>query len=181
MSFEIVEVDSNEMRRASLINRAKNDNVRAIYQALFDIQTGKAMAIIADPGEDLGKIRTTLQHCANRSGRDLHIVLDRMASRVLFTLAEVKPESPDSSPKIKSTRSAQDATEATARRDAIRDAALELGNTRPTVSAQEVVDLLVARGMVMNMTRPATAVSAVMRNMVEFERIGQSQFRHVGA
>ena len=178
MSFEIVEVDLDEMRRASLMNRAKNDSVRAMYQALFNLKRGAAKAIIAEPGEDLGKIRTALQHCANRTGLDVRIVLDRMAGRVLFTLGEGQSETSNSS--VKSTRTAEDVAEAASRRDSIRDAALDLGSTKSLVSAQEVVDHLTQRGLVGNLARPATAVSAVMRNMAEFERIGQSQFRYVG-
>lgn len=178
MSIEIVEVDPNEMKRASLMNRAKNDNVRAMYQALFELKPGQAKAIVAEPGDDLGRIRTALQHCAARSGHGLRIVLDRMAGRVLFTLAEA--DSRPSRSVSTSSRTHQDAAEAARRRQLIRDAALDLIGKNPVLNAQDVVDVLMARGAVGGMARPGTAVSAVMRNMPEFERIGKSQFRFVG-
>lgn len=176
MPIEIVAVDPAEMRRTALMNRAKNDNVRAIYTALFDLGPGSGKQIIAEPGDDLGKLRVLLQQCAARTGHELNIVTDRVAGRILFTLKRV--DGGTRAPRG-TGKSAQEIEEALARRDMIRDAALELGSRQPVISAQEVVDSL-ADNDLSDVSRPATAVSAVVRNMPEFEHIGQSQFRYIG-
>lgn len=180
MPIEIVEVDLAEMNRTALINRAKSPHVRAIYEAMFSLQPGEAKAVIADPGEELSQIRNLVNQCATRAGLDLQIVLDRVAGRVLFTHKPTKAGQRGTPVPEKSVRSPEEQTALVERREKIREAALKLGRERPQISAQEVVDFLRDNGETIKTARPTTAVSAVMRNMPEFERVDRSRFTYRG-
>lgn len=182
MPLEITRVDPDEMRKTALLNRAKSDTIRAIYNALFELRPGDAKALIAEAGDDVAKLRGQLQLCAKRTGHDLRIVLDRAGGRVLFTMKDVGMGAPSSVGRSSEgpSHSAQRQEELLMRRDTIRDAALALARENPVVSAQEIVDRLSRQGFMMDTARPGTAVSAVVRNMDEFERVGQSQFRYTG-
>ena len=181
MPIEIVEVDLAEMQRTALLNRAKSPQVRAIYEAMFSLQPGEAKAVIADPGEELSQIRNLITQCASRANLDLQIVVDRVAGRVLFTQKPVQPGQENTPVPSSPSRSPEEQAAAEYRRDRIRVAALELGRQRPQISAQEVVDLLRDRGEAIAMSRPTTAVSAVMRNMPEFERVDRGRFTYLGS
>lgn len=181
MPIEIVEVDLAEMHRTALLSRAKSPHVRALYEAMFSLKPGEAKAVVAEPGEDLSQIRNLVTQCATRANLDLQIVVDRIVGRVLFTQ---KPN--DASPGValftspSTTRSPEDQAALIDRRERIREAALELGKEHPQISAQEVVDYLRDNGNQLDLPRPTTAVSAVMRNMPEFDRIGRSRFSFRG-
>ena len=182
MPIEIVEVDLADMRRIALVSRAKSPQVRAIYEAMFSLQPGEAKAVVLEPGEELSQVRNLINQCATRANMDLEIVVDRVAGRVLFTH---KPGQSDKRPipaasGISLSRSPEEQAAMLERRDKIREAAAALGRERPQISAQEVVDYLRDQGTVLDMSRPTTAVSAVMRNMQEFERVGQSRFSYMG-
>ena len=180
MSIEIVEVDIEEVRRTSLLTRAKSPKVRAIYEAMFSLKPGEAKAVIVESGEDISQIRNMITQCAVRASMDLQIVVDRIGGRVLFT---EKPEdaSDDSSKSfVSSSRSPEEQAAQIDRRDRIRKAAIALGKERPQISAQEVVDHLRDNGEQLDLPRPTTAVSAVMRNMAEFEHIDRSRFTYLG-
>ncbi len=178
MPLRLEEVDPDELRKAGLLNRARTPEARAIYQILFELEPGDAKAIIAEDGEDIVKLRGQLQNCAKRTEQDLRIVPDPESPRVVFTLNPTGLTK--SKRQLNSAPSAQDSVESQQRRDWIRESALELGRAQPVISAQEVVDHLSGRGIALDMSRPGTAVSAVIRNMKEFERVAQSQFRHIG-
>ena len=181
MAIEITEVDLAEMHRTALLNRAKSPNVRALYEAMFSLKPGEAKAVIAESGGDLSQIRNLVTQCATRANMELQIVVDRIAGRVLFTN---KPNQPHSTDTVKgplsATRTPEDQAALVERRMKIREAALELGMQRPQISAQEVVDHLRDMGNELELPRPTTAVSAVVRNMSEFDRIGQSRFSYRG-
>ncbi len=181
MPIEIVEVDLAEMHRTALLSRAKSPHVRALYEAMFSLKPGEAMAVIADPGEDLSQMRNLVTQCATRANLDLQIVVDRISGRILFTHKPNKPSPTDAFPGPSSTgRSPEDQAALVERRMKIREAALALGAERPQISAQEVVDYLRDTGEGLDLPRPTTAVSAVMRNMAEFDRIGRSRFAFRG-
>ena len=179
MPIEIVEVDLDEMRRTALLTRAKSPQVRAIYQAMFSLRPGEAKAVVAEPGEEISQIRNMITQCANRANMDLQIVVDRVGGRVLFTL---KPgnSSADPSSLSPSSRTPEEQAAQQDRRERIREAALAVGKERPQVSAQEVVDYMRDTGDELDLPRPTTAVSAVMRNMPEFEHIDRSRFSFRG-
>ena len=182
MPIEVVEVDPAEMRRTSLLNRAKSPVVRAIYEEMFALQPGQAKAAVAEAGEDLSQIRNMIALCASRAQMDLQIVIDRVGGRVLFTpnpnqSGGVTPTAP---PRIPLSRTPEEQAAMHDRRERIREAALAIGAERPQISAQEVVDYLRDNGDPLEVARPTTAVSAVMRNMVQFERVGQSRFSFKG-
>lgn len=181
MPIEIVEVDLAEMQRTALINRAKSPQVRAIYDAMFSLQPGEAKAVIADPGEELSQIRNLVTQCASRANLDLQIIVDRVAGRVLFTQKPNQSGQGKSPVPAKSARSPEEQAALIQRRERIREAALTLGQERPQISAQEVVDYLRDSGDAIDMARPTTAVSAVMRNMPEFEHIDRSRFTYRGS
>ena len=181
MPIEIVEVDLAEMHRTALLSRAKSPHVRALYEAMFSLKPGEAKAVIAEPDEDLSQIRNLVTQCAARANIDLQIVVDRIAGRVLFTHKPNKPGSSDAMHGPASTsRTPEDQAALIDRRERIREAALALGQQRPQISAQEVVDHLRDTGKQLDLPRPTTAVSAVMRNMREFDRIGRSRFSYRG-
>ncbi len=180
MAIEIVEVDPEEMHRTALLNRAKSPHVRALYEAMFSLNPGEAKAVIAEAGEELSQIRNMIALCATRANLELQIVVDRVTNRVLFThkpAGSVK-NSP-ATPSI-SSRTPEEQAALVERRERIREAALALGRERPQVSAQEVVDYMRDNGIQLDVPRPTTAASAVMRNMPEFDRIGQSRFTYLG-
>ncbi len=181
MPIEIVEVDLADMRRTALLNRAKSPQVRAIYEAMFSLQSGEAKAVIADPGEELSQIRNLVTQCASRANLDLQIVVDRVAGRVLFTQKPAQAGQDEMPVPAKSSRSPEDQAALVARRERIREAAIALGQGRPQISAQEVVDFLRDSGDPINLPRPTTAVSAVMRNMPEFEHVDRSRFTYQGS
>ena len=181
MPIEIVEVDLAEMQRTALINRAKSPQVRAIYEAMFSLQPGEAKAVIAEPGEELSQIRNLVTQCASRANLDLQVVVDRVAGRVLFTQKPSQSGQEKSLVPAKSARSPEEQAALIQRRERIREAALTLGKERPQISAQEVVDYLRDSGDAIDMARPTTAVSAVMRNMPEFEHIDRSRFTYRGS
>ena len=180
MPIEIVEVDLDEMRRTALLSRAKSPQVRAIYEAMFSLQPGEAKAVIAEQGEEISQIRNMITQCATRANMDLQIVVDRVASRVLFTLKPSQSSADASSSTATSTRTPEEQAAQQDRRDKIREAALAVGKERPQISAQEVVDYLRDTGNELDLPRPTTAVSAVMRNMPEFEHIDRSRFSYQG-
>ncbi len=180
MPIEIIEVDIDEMHRTALLSRAKSPKVRALYEAMFSLKPGDAKAVIVEPGEELSQIRSMVTQCAARANLDLEIVVDRVAGRILFTH---KPaDSDDGSPLSMSLGSRSPEEQATRidRRDRIRDAALALGREQPQISAQEVVDYLRDQGEELDLPRPTTAVSAVMRHMPEFEHVDRSRFTYRG-
>ena len=178
MPIEIVAVDLAEMHRTALLSRAKSSHVRALYEAMFSLKPGEAKAVIAEPGEDLAQIRNLVTQCAARANIDLQIVVDRIAGRVLFTHKPDQSKSGDAIPAA--SRTPEDQAALIDRREKIREAALSLGRQRPQISAQEVVDHLRDTGNQLDLPRPTTAVSAVMRNMSEFDRIGRSRFSYRG-
>ena len=180
MPIEIVEVDLDEMRRTALLSRAKSPQVRAIYEAMFSLKPGEAKAVIAEPGEEISQIRNMITQCANRANMDLQIVVDRVAGRVLFTLKPSQSSGDPSSAGVSSTRTPEEQAAQQDRRERIREAALAVGKERPQISAQEVVDYLRNNGSELDLPRPTTAVSAVMRNMPEFEHIDRSRFSYRG-
>ena len=181
MPIEIVEVDLAEMQRTALINRAKSPQVRAVYEAMFSLQPGEAKAVIAEAGEELSQIRNLVTQCATRANLDLQIVVDRVAGRVLFTQKPTQAGQKQTPAPAKSTPSPEEQAALVQRRERIREVALALGRERPQISAQEVVDFLRDSGDAIKMARPTTAVSAVMRNMPEFERIDRSRFTYRGS
>ncbi len=181
MPIEIVEVDLDEMRRTALLSRAKSPQVRAIYQAMFSLKPGEARAVIAEPGEEISQIRNMITQCATRADMDLQIVVDRLAGRVLFTLKPNQSSTDSSSsPVSTTTRTPEEQAAQQDRRDRIREAALALGMEHPQISAQEVVDYMRDSGHELDLPRPTTAVSAVMRNMPEFEHVDRSRFSYRG-
>ena len=176
MTIEIVKIDPQEMHRTSLLVRAKSPQVRLIYEAMFSMKPGEAKAVILESGEELAQIRNTIANCAARANLDLQIVVDRTAGRVLFTH---KLDASVDTPSMMSSNSSRTPDEQAAmieRREKIREAALKLGRENPQISAQEVIDYMRDNGIVFEVPRPTTAASAVMRNMEEFERVGQSRF-----
>ena len=184
MPIEIVEVDLNEMRRTALITRAKSPVVRRVYQAMFALKPGQALAAIAEPGEELSQIRNMIAQCATRANFDLQIVVDRVGGRVLFTpkpgqSSGASPSSGSSSTPS-TTRTPEEQAAQIDRRERIREAALALGRERPMISAQEVVDYLRDSGNELDLPRPTTAVGAVIRNMPEFEHVDRSRFSYTG-
>lgn len=180
MPIEIVEVDLDEMRRTALLSRAKSPQVRAIYEAMFSLKPGEAKAAIAEPGEEISQIRNMITQCASRANMDLQIVVDRVGGRVLFTLKPSQSSADPSSSVATSTRTPEEQAAQQDRRERIREAALAVGKERPQISAQEVVDYLRDTGNQLDLPRPTTAVSAVMRNMPEFEHIDRSRFSYRG-
>ena len=180
MPIEIVEVDLDEMRRTALLSRAKSPQVRAIYEAMFSLKPGEAKAVISEPGEEISQIRNMITQCASRADMDLQIVVDRVAGRVLFTLKPSQSAADPTSSAASSTRTPEEQAAQQDRRERIREAALAVGKERPQVSAQEVVDYLSNSGNELDLPRPTTAVSAVMRNMPEFEHIDRSRFSYRG-
>ncbi len=182
MPIEIVEVDLAEMRRTALLSRAKSPQVRMLYEAMFSLQPGEAKAVIVEPGEDISQLRNLLALCATRANIDLQIVSDRVMDRVLFTLNPNQPDATESLPMrpVTPMRTAEDQAAMIDRRERIRAAALAYGKDHPQISAQEVVDYLRDIGDPLDLPRPTTAVSAVMRKMDEFERVGQSRFSYIG-
>ena len=181
MPIEIVEVDLAEMHRTALLSRAKSPHVRALYEAMFSLKPGDAKAVIAEPDEDLSQIRNLVTQCATRANLDLQIVVDRIEGRVLFTHKPSQPEAGKDMPGTSSaSRTPEDQAALIDRREKIREAALILGRQNPQISAQEVVDHLRDTGNQIDLPRPTTAVSAVMRNMKEFHRVGRSRFSYHG-
>ncbi len=180
MPIEIVEVDLDEMHRTALLSRAKSPQVRAIYEAMFSLKPGGAKAVIAEPGEEISQIRNMITQCATRANVDLQIVVDRVAGRVLFTQKPSQPAADSSTPVATASRTPEEQAAQQDRRDRIRQAALELGRQHPQISAQEVVDYLRDTGNQLDLPRPTTAVSAVMRNMPEFDHIDRSRFSFKG-
>jgi hypothetical protein len=180
MPIEIVEVDLDEMHRTALLSRAKSPQVRAIYEAMFSLKPGEARAVIAEPGEEISQIRNMITQCATRANLDLQVVVDRIAGRVLFTQKPSQPSAEASTPVATASRTPEEQAAQQDRRDRIRQAALELGRQHPQISAQEVVDYLRDTGNQLDLPRPTTAVSAVMRNMPEFEHIDRSRFSYRG-
>ena len=181
MPIEIVEVDLTEMRRTALLSRAKSPSVRALYEAMFSLEPGAAKAVIAEPGEELSQIRNLVTQCATRANVDLQIVVDRVGGRVLFTHKPSQPMDGEAMPSRPSvSRTPEEQAAQIDRREKIREAARALGKERPQISAQEVVDYLRDTGNELDLPRPTTAVSAVMRNMSEFEHIDRSRFSFRG-
>ncbi len=181
MPIEIVEVDLTEMRRTALLSRAKSPNVRALYEAMFSLEPGGAKAVIAEPGEELSQIRNLVTQCAARADMNLQIVVDRIGGRVLFTHKPHDSNDGETTPPRPSvSRTPEEQAAQVERREKIRAAALALGRERPQISAQEVVDYLRHSGNELDLPRPTTAVSAVMRNMSEFEHINRSRFSYRG-
>ena len=181
MPIEIVEVDLAEMHRTALLNRAKSPQMRAIYEAMFSLQPGEAKAVIADPGEELSQLRNSVTQCAARANLNLQIVVDRVAGRVLFTPKPTQGGKEASPVSPKPARTPEEQAALVERRERIREAALALGRERPQISAQEVVDFLRDGGNAIDTARPTTAVSAVMRNMPEFEHVDRSRFSYRGS
>jgi hypothetical protein len=180
MVFEIVEIDPAEMHRTALITRAKSPRIRALYEALFSLQKGEAKAAVVEPGEDLTQIRNMVANCAARANVELQIVVDRVAQRVLFTHKPSRSQQRPLMPSSATSRTPEELVAMEERREKIREAALTLGRERPQISAQEVIDHLRDNGIRFDVPRPATAASAVIRNMSEFERVGQSRFAYRG-
>ncbi len=180
MPIEIVEVDIDEMRRTALLSRAKSPQVRALYQAMFSLKPGEAKAVIAEPGEEISQIRNMVTQCATRANMDLQIVVDRVGGRVLFTLKPSNASGDPASSVAPSTRTPEEQAAQQDRRERIREAALAVGRERPQISAQEVVDYMRDSGDELDLPRPTTAVSAVMRNMPEFEHVDRSRFSYRG-
>ena len=181
MPIEIVEVDLTEMRRTALLSRAKSPHVRALYEAMFSLEQGGARAVIAESGEELSQIRNLVTQCAARAEMNLQIVVDRIGGRVLFTHKPNETADGDAVPPRPSvSRTPEEQAAQVERREKIRAAALALGRERPQISAQEVVDYLRHSGNELDLPRPTTAVSAVMRNMSEFEHIDRSRFSYHG-
>ena len=184
MPIELVEVDLAEMQRTALLNRAKSPAVRALYEAMFSMESGQAKAAVAEAGEDLSQIRNLVAQCATRAQIDMQIVIDRVGGRVLFTPNPQQSAAGGTSsapvPRVSVSRTPEEQAAMVDRRDTIRQAALALGAERPQISAQEVVDYMRDSGEVLDLARPTTAVSAVMRNMTQFERVGQSRFSFIG-
>ncbi len=180
MPIEIVEVDLDEMRRTALLSRAKSPQVRALYEAMFSLKPGEAKAVIAEPGEEISHIRNMITQCATRANMDLQIVVDRVAGRVMFTLKPSQASSDSASSIVTSSRTPEEQAAQQDRRDKIREAAMAVGREHPQISAQQVVDYLRDTGNQLDLPRPTTAVSAVMRNMPEFEHIDRSRFSYRG-
>ena len=180
MAIEIVEVDLDEMHRTALLSRAKSPQVRALYEAMFSLKPGEAKAVIAEPGEELSQIRGMVTQCAARANLDLQIVVDRVAGRILFTHKPAHSMDGADSTVAGGSRSPEQQAAQIVRREKIREAALALGRERPQISAQEVVDYLRDTGDELDLPRPTTAVSAVMRNMNEFEHVDRSRFTYLG-
>ena len=179
MPLTIVPIDAEDMFRTQVLSRAKNPTMQALYREIFDLlgrEKGAAREIVLDYDEDFDRIRALLAQCSKRTGIELWVVPDRIKNRIMFTLKNTqggrKPPPPTASP------TPRDQEEARLRADAIKDAALELARQRPVVSAQEVVDHLRMNGVNLEVRRPTTSVSAVMRNMREFEHTDMGQFRY---
>lgn len=178
MALTIVPIDPEDMFRTQVLSRAKNPVMQALYREIFDLlgrEKGSAREIVLEFGDDFDRIRSLLTQCSKRTGIELWVVPDRIKNRILFTLKDTqggrKPPPPTASP------TPRDQEEARQRADAIKEAALELARSRPVVSAQEVVDHLRMSGFNLDVRRPTTSVSAVMRNMNEFEHTDMGQFR----
>ena len=180
MALNIVAVDAKEMNRARILNRSKSPAMQLIYRSIFELESGDAKSIQVEFGDEFEKIRTMLAACAKRAGIDLWVVPDRPANRIMFTLKDpTATRSIERQVSSAAPTPPRDQEEMRQRSNAIREAAIELGLGNPVVSAQEVVDHLRGKGTDLDVPRPTTSVSAVMRNMTEFERTDKGQFRYV--
>ena len=176
MRLNIVSIDSEDMHRTSIISRTKSPVYRTLYEEIFDLSKDSAKSVVLDYGEDFDKIRVILTQCSKRAGIDLDIVPDRPGNRILFKLKE----GGQGARRPMASRPAvppRDMEEMRQRSNAIQDAAVELGRQQIVVSAHEVVDHLKDKGFELDVPRPTTSVSAVMRNMSEFEHTDKGQFR----
>lgn len=179
MQLKIVDITPEDMHKTAIMSRAKSPVVRMLYAEVFELTKDTAKSLVLEDDEDFDKTRVILSQCSKRAGVDLDIVPDRPKNRILFKLKQGgtgvrrQPSPPNS-------LTARDMEEMRKRSNAIQNAALELGRRQMVVSAQEVVDHLKEKEYDLDVPRPTTSVSAVMRNMREFEHTDKGQFRFRG-
>lgn len=179
MQLNIVNITPDDMHKTSIMSRAKSPVMRLLYEEVFGLTKETAKSLILEDDEDFDKTRVILSQCSKRSGIDLDIVPDRPKNRILFKL-KAGSQGIRRQPGGASSAVPRDMEEMRKRSNAIQDAALELGRRQMVVSAQEVVDHLKEGGYDLNVPRPTTSVSAVMRRMREFAHTDKGQFRYRG-
>ena len=179
MQLNIVSVTPEDMHRTAITSRAKSPVVRMLYEEVFELTKDTAKSLVLEHDEDFDKTRVILSQCSKRAGVDLDIVPDRPKNRILFKLKQGGP-GVRRQPSAPTSMQPRDMEEMKKRSNAIQNAALELGRRQMVVSAQEVVDHLKERQFNLDVPRPTTSVSAVMRNMREFQHTDKGQFRYRG-
>ena len=78
---------------------------------------------------------------------------------------------------MKSPPGALRRAQAEARRQLVRNIALQMARRRKAITADDVVKALAAGGTPVTGARPATAVGGILRRMPEFSRVGRDEFR----
>ena len=83
--MKIVDVDIRELQSASNRGRRRSSETQELIDAIGNLGTGQAKAVIVSNGDDPRKLRSRLNYAARIAGKRLQIV--EKEDRVLFTVA----------------------------------------------------------------------------------------------
>ena len=164
MAIRIIDVEYSKLRRVGRAGRARSKDTLELIAAIESLTAGKAKALVVDRGESAAKLRAKLSNAARLAGVKLRIVIEE--NKVMFGLRR--------------GGSAGAKAGAAARKQAVRQKAVQLGKGRKSITADDVLKALASDGFDLKMSRPATMVGAVLRNMAEFEHTDKNTFRFKG-
>lgn len=162
--MKIVEASLSDMKSAPRGRRQRSPETQSLIDTILALKPGQARALMPEGDETVKKLRPRISYAARVAGRKVRIVAKD--DKVMFTLR--------SGARTGSGNKAG----AASRKSKVQAKALELGKRRKRdISAQDVIDALMADGVNLGVARPGTMVGAVLRSMPEFERTGSNQFK----
>ena len=162
MPITIVDADMKSLRKAAARTRQRSPDTLQLIAAIESFEPGRAKQVQLETGETAQKVRAKLNYAATIADRRVSVVTGE--DGVLFALRGGGP-----------TESSREG--AANRREAVRRQALELAEGDADVKAEQVVAGLADEGVTLDVSRPATAVGAVLRATGEFVRTGRNAFR----
>ncbi len=165
MALNIVTADISALRKAAYMGRARSQEMIDLISAIQSLKQNQAKALVREPNETMGTLRSRLGYAARAADVKLRTVSDE--NRLMFGL------------KRTGGGTVQQREGAVERRAAVRECALNLAQSgQSVVSADDVLQALSDDGVTFDVARPATMVGAVLRSMSEFDRVGKNEFRY---
>ena len=87
--MKIVDADISALKRTRSRRKVRSLEIQQMVDAIDTLQTGKAKALIVEPGQDTTKLRTKLMYASKIAGRKLRVVVE--GDRIFFTKGPGRP------------------------------------------------------------------------------------------
>ena len=80
--MRIVNAELSDLKSASRRGRTRSPDTLQLIEAIDSLETGKAKAIVVEPGQTAAKVRTRLMYAAKATGTRLQVAVKD--DRVMF-------------------------------------------------------------------------------------------------